>query len=290
MKRKIITYQILLFSLVLLILFPILGLEAKKDIQLVSIDNMELLEMNEDQLSVKVTATVENQRKINAKVRSIDANIIMDGYQIGVIAYKGRDLQIAKQSKSQISLPATIDLAQLQQVYPALMSANTVTLSLQGKFKLDLGLFNINFKKGLERDFNFREQIIALTQSDLGEDGVKIKSIRPSKLGLTKTTLLVTVLFSNNMAVDYTINQIHLDFYLNQAKKKFGVWDSEDPITITAKSEEEIKSELVVDNAKGFTQGLTSLFSRKIVKTKGEADILIGSYTFEVPIEQKIEL
>ena len=48
--------------------------------------------------------------------------------------------------------------------------------------------------------------------------------------------------------------------------------------------------ELVVDNAKGFTQGLTSLFSRKIVKTKGEADILIGNYNFEVPIEQEIEL
>lgn len=257
--------------------------------ELQEIETFDIIRQSGDTLEIEIKALMKNPNSIGANVTKVDAEIFIDGKQIGLVKHTGKIKLKAKKSSS-VSMVSLLHLPEFSKQFPNMMEKDSCLLEIKGKYQVKVGIAKFNLSRDLKKKMAFKSIIEDQIQKTLAKRGIAIRKIWPSEVKLGKSEWEIDFLVYNDFGIDYHLDAIKADINMADNKSEFGKVDVSDTQLIKKQSSKKIASSVSINNIRAFSQALGSVFGKKEVTVSGHAWVRIGKHKFKVPFSQTIGL
>ena len=278
--------RILLITFVFCCLSVLACSDFKKDPELKEIISFDLLEVVDSIIIARVTADVYNPNSIGAKVKSIDADIYMEGKKVGKIADKTTH-QFKGKTVSRITMKTSLNLPEFSALFERIMEQDSSVVEIRGKAKIGLGIASLKMKMDDKITVSVRKELDKVLNEKFSKNTIRLKGLNINKISFPTSNIKVKIAFRNDLAINYIVEQVNFNLAFQNEKKSFGKGKVMNPINIEKNSTKSISSNISITNKEALKQ-ITRIFSGKKIYATGTAVINIAGYSFDIPIHQPV--
>lgn len=192
------------------------------------VKNLTIKKITDSQIELGVKILAENTSIFGYDIKKMSLNLFHQKDTIGII---NSETTIPFSSKSQTEFDLTIIL-QTKKV-AALLEKDIDTLKLNMAGNASIKLLFFNFDKDINVPFNFplKESLFNTIQENTNQEKIiKIKTARISKVGVTKSQLLIDFQLTNPYDIDFTLTDYPSMVFINN--KFAGEGSLEYPISV----------------------------------------------------------
>lgn len=259
----------------------------------VRMDNVTVTGLKEDLLLANMHYVIYNPNTVRTKLRQSH----MDIYYKDVLVGQGfLDKQIHLKPKDTIKVPVRCEIAleKLHRYYPELLLSDASRFKIKGQSEVSFLLNSFTIHMEDEIYLNTQNSIQKEIDKNISSaDNFKIRSVEVNKLPtFSKTELNLQIAAKNNLPLDYTIQQIHLEFFIDQGEEAIAQWTLVQPLhqmaleTVTIPVAVSVRHMDILKNV-----NFSWLTGKKVnFNISGSVDIKIRGYTFKVPIQDTLDV
>ncbi|WP_437370109.1 hypothetical protein [Maribacter litoralis] len=259
----------------------------------VRIGNVVVAGLKDSLLMVNMDYVVYNPNNVKSKLKQSSMDIF---YRDSLVGKGFLDKQISLAANDTVKVPVRceITLERLHQYYPELLESESSIFMVKGNSKVSflLNSFVINVDDEIQLDT--KEIILRQVKKNISHtNNFKIRSIGASKLPtFSRTELNLKVLTKNNLPLDYTIERMELQFFIDKDKASIAQWTLSEPHFQGALDSVSIPINASLSNIGILKNAKLSWLTQKKVKFNilGKAEIQIKGYQFNVPIKDTLSI
>jgi LEA14-like dessication related protein len=256
--------------------------------ELKEIKSINFVELQDSILHSEVVVVVQNSNALGASIKNQKASIYIEGVNVGT-ANNGRGYKLKKNDTTSIALDSRINLNAISKIFKQVLDQDKTTVIVDGEYVVNSKISSVKLKAKTKSEINIKGELTKMLESTLNEQGIRVTKIRPKSTSFSTTTVGIDVSLNNGFPFEYQVGKVRIDLYPSSSlKSPLGSWESAQPIRLKPNSKQEISGTIEFDN-KTMLSSFGSLFGKKTVKAKGKANIIIGSNTFEIPIDQDFD-
>ena len=276
---------------VLLLVFLVASCSQKPEF--VSVDNVIVIGLKDSLLLLQMDYVVYNPNDVKSKLKQSSMDIF---YKDSLVGQGILDQQISLAANDTVKVPVRCQIAleKLHRYYPELLKSETTSFKVEGNSKVSFLLNSFTIDTDEEIQLNTKEIIRSeIRKNILQTNNFKIRSIGASKLpNFTKTELNLQVLAKNNLPLDYTIEKMELQFFMDKSDEAVAQWILAEPLSQKALQTVEIPIKASLSNFSILKNAKLSWLTKKKVNFNilGNAEIKIKGYQFNVPIKDTLSI
>lgn len=277
----------------ILLLGLVICTSCSKKPKFIQVDNVSILGLKDSLLLVTMDYVVYNPNDVKTKLRQSGMEIF---YKDSLVGNGYLDKQINLVANDTLSVPVRFEIAvaKLHKYYPELISSDSTVFSIKGNSRVSFLLNSFTIDMDDEIHLNTKGIIHEQIQKNLSTaDNFKIRSISSNRLpSFNRTKLQLQIETNNNLPLDYVINELQLDFYLDKRRAKVANWQLSQPLRQKSLEKALIPVDVTLNNFDILKQAKLSWLTKTEVNFSilGEIEVQIEGYEFRVPIEDNINL
>lgn len=254
--------------------------------EIVAIKDIDFLKVDSSQVSFTVTMVVNNPNRINMTLVGIDAFLLVENEQIGVVTDNRRHT-LNSDNLNTITVDGIIDMPKSSDIFPALLHKDDVTFEISGKLKVDAIVKDITFNRRTEKKISFRDLVNKVVKRSISHNGIELEKITPRSVGIFSTSLYLETIMRNDFGIEYVIESVSCDLFLPNKNKSFGYWKYKgSKLALKPNSIERLNGEITLSNENFIENMTTTIFGEKKITAKCSADVNVADYSFNVPFEK----
>lgn len=276
---------------VLLLVFLVASCSQKPEF--VKVDNVVVAGLKDSLLIVHMDYVVYNPNDVKTKLKQSSMDIF---YKNSLVGQGILDQQISLAANDTVKVPVRCQIAleKLHRYYPELLKSEATSFKVEGNSKVSFLLNSFTIDTDEEIQLNTKEIIRSeIRKNILQTNNFKIRSIGASKLpSFTNTELNLLVLAKNNLPLDYTIEKMELQFFMDKSDEAVAQWILAEPLSQKALQTVEIPIKASLSNFSILKNAKLSWLTKKKVNFNilGNAEIKIKGYQFNVPIKDTLSI
>ncbi|WP_340200842.1 LEA type 2 family protein [Ascidiimonas sp. W6] len=265
----------------------------KKKPEFLGIDSVVISGLKVDTLLIDINYSIYNPNTVGTKLRQSGMKVYYKDTLVGN-GYLYKEIKLPASDTVSLPVRCEIELATLSHYYPELISKDSSVFTLKGNGKVDFFMNSFNIAINDQITLNTQEIIRKEIHKRLSGGGnFKLKEISIQKVpSFNETEMNVTIAVNNTLPFEYTLEQMHLNFYGNGSNNKLGSWNLNTPVQQAAQTQTNIPVVAKMHNLSLLKQGVFAVLSAKKenMKVKGTAIITIKGHAFAIPIEESMPI
>lgn len=245
------------------------------------VKNLSIKKITNSQIELKVKILAENSSIFSYDIRKMSLNVLHEKDTIGII---NSDTTISFSYKSQNEFDLAITLKTEKVAELLQKDIDTIKLNMFGTAKIKLLFFEFDNKINVPFNLPLKESIFNTIQEDTNEEKIiTIKSTRISKVGVTKSQLLINFQLTNPYDIDFTLIDYPSQVFINN--NYAGEGSLQYPISVdTLNKTNDGTFVFDLNNFDTITSLFSSIFKGKIeYTTKGTLLLEILNYKVRIP-------
>lgn len=280
---------------ILLILIAILLLAScKKEYpKFIAIDDIVVIGLKDSLMLVTMDYVVYNPNNVKTTLKESNMNIYYKDIMVGK-GYLDKKINLAPNDTIRIPVKCEIGLEKLSKFYPELLDSESTVFTIKGESSI--GFLLNSFKINIDDRISLNTQKII--QEEINKNLRDINNFKIERVAiealpsLDKTNFKIDVKAKNNLPFNYEINKMTLQFYLDNKNTAVANWELDTLIYQKASSSTTIPVNVTTNNFSILKQTKLSWFVKGTADfvVRGEAQIQIQGYLFNVPINDKMSI
>ncbi|QLG45073.1 hypothetical protein [Costertonia aggregata] len=278
---------------VCILIFSFLLVSCSQKPEFVRVDNVVVAGLKDSLLMVHMNYVVYNPNDVKSKLKQSGMDIF---YKESLVGQGILDKQLSLAANDTVKVPVRceISLKKLHLYYPELLASEASIFNIKGDGKVSFLLNSFTIDMDDEIQLNTKAIIHGEIRKNISKtNNFKIRSVAASKLPtFSKTELNLQVLAKNNLPLEYTIENIKLQFYMDKGNDAVAEWTLAEPLVQKALETVNIPINASLNNLGILKNAKLSWLTQKKVNFNilGNADIKINGYQFNVPIKDTLSL
>lgn len=265
-----------------------------QDPEFIKIDNIIVNGIKDSLMEVRMDYVVFNPNSVKTKLKQSGMSLYYKDAYVGE-GYLENQINLKANDTIRVPVLCNIKLDKLSRFYPEMLISDTTAFNIKGENKIGFLLNSFSIDVDEKIHLNTRQIIKNEINKNLGNtNNFKIKAVAINSIPtLDKSNFKITIAAKNNLAFDYEIHQMELQFFLDkEAKEPIAKWSQDKIIFQKAFQTTDIPLEVVVDNMNTIKNSdITMLFKKKIdFIVVGQVQIKIQNYVFDVPINDNMKI
>lgn len=248
---------------------------------------IEFLSLVDSLIEVKITAEFCNHNRLGGTVKELNLDLFFTEKNIGKIK-EHQNWKIKASSTTQLTLTSKLNLAQVADVFPDMMAADSVILNMKGFARAQILFTTIKLPVDVTELFSLKKEIEHIISKSMNEQNLIIHDIPVPKFSLSRTDVKAKIKLKNSYNIPYELRKINFQLYLKGEDKPFGDISSNNSVTLKARGEEVLPMNFSIKNQELFFQMGRFALGEKQINAKGSMKIFLGGYSFKIPIRRKI--
>ena len=280
-------------KIICVFILAILAASCSQKPEFVRIGNVAVSGLKDSLLLVRMDYVVFNPNDVKTKLKQSSMDIY---YRDSLVGQGFLDKQISLAANDTVKVPVRceITLERLHQYYPELLESEASIFKVKGDSKVSFLLNSFTIDMDDEIQLNTKEIIFNEIRKNISQtNNFKIRSIEANKLpSFSKTELKLQVLAKNNLPLEYTIEKMELQFYLDKGDKAVAEWTLAQPLFQKALETVNIPINASLSNMGILKNAKFSWLTQKKINFSilGNAEIKIKGYQFSVPIKDTLSV
>ncbi len=277
----------------LIIIVFLLTISCSQKPEFVRVDNVVVSGLKDSLILVKMDYVVYNPNDVKSKLKQSGMEIF---YKDSLVGRGFLDKEISLKPNETISVPVRCEiiLEKLHHYYAELLLSESTAFTVKGNSKVSFMLNSFTIDMDDEIQLNTKQIIHQEIRKNLAQsNNFKVHSIKANKLpSLNSTELNLQVISKNNLPLDYTIENMELNFFMKNDENAIAKWTLGEPISQIAFETTNIPVEVSLDNLSFLKNVNLSWLTDKNIKFNilGSVNVKINGYEFEVPIEDTLKM
>ena len=280
-------------KIICVFILAILAASCSQKPEFVRIGNVAVSGLKDSLLLVRMDYVVFNPNDVKTKLKQSSMDIY---YRDSLVGQGFLDKQISLAANDTVKVPVRceITLERLHQYYPELLESEASIFKVKGDSKVSFLLNSFTIDMDDEIQLNTKEIIFNEIRKNISQtNNFKIRSIEANKLpSFSKTELKLQVLAKNNLPLEYTIEKMELQFYMDKGDKAVAEWILAQPLFQKALETVNIPINASLSNMGILKNAKFSWLTQKKINFSilGNAEIKIKGYQFSVPIKDTLSV
>ena len=277
------------YCLMLFFLLSIGTINCVKEPTLISINDVRLNQVIDDQLILEIDISLFNNNPFGGKITKSEMEIFIDEHFIG-IAKSYETFELKSKRKSNVTIDMQIPLNELDEIFEKYMSIKESSeITMDGIYSIAFGSRNLKLKSKSTHTINLITEFLKIFETTLKDSGIQISGIWPKKISISNSEFELKVNMKNPFPIEYELLECKLDILVTKSQKKIGTWVMIEPQTIGAKRKKEIIGVTKISNISVLSQLKNILVSRNLNMTvTGAVQVKFSGKIFAIPIHYKL--
>lgn len=276
--------------LLLFLLFLLVSCTSAKP-KFIAIDNWVFGDLKDSILNARVDYLIFNPNKTTYKLTASEVAMYYKQLPLGKGSLE-KEIRLNPMDTIRLPMHCEINLEKLSRFQEELFQADSALFQIKGVSRIAFlgSTFSIQMDETITLNTKRLLSEKLLKRDELTKN-FKVEGLMVSNLpALNKTSFSMKIATRNTLLFDYEIQKIALDFYVDVEKEAISQWTSEETIHLKKEQAISIPMEVTVNNFSMIQQTRLSWFTRgkAALTAKGEITVLIGSYAFNIPVEQEM--
>lgn len=267
--------------ILILITYFLISISSGISPDIKEVKNLSIKKITNTIIELNVKVAAENSSIFGYDIKKMSLYVIHNQDTIGTIV---SDTTISFPSRSEIEFELPIILETKKVAHLLEKDIDTIKLNMIGTASVKLFLFNFDTDINVPFNLRLKESIFNTIQEDTNQEKIiEVKTARISKIGLTKSQLLIDFEMKNPYEVNFTLSDYPSEVYINN--KLAGEGSLQTPISAdTTNLLNEGTFVFDLDNIDTITSLVGSIFKGKIeYTTKGTLVLEILGYKVKIP-------
>lgn len=278
---------------VCILIFSFLVISCSQKPEFVRVGNVAVSGLKDSLLLVHMDYVVYNPNDVKTKLKQSSMNIYYKDSLVGQ-GYLDKQISLAANDTVKVPVRCEVTLEKLHHYYPELLESESSIFKVKGDSKVSFLLNSFTIDMDDEIQLNTKKIILKEIKKNISQtNNFKIRSIGANKLpSFNKTELNLKVLAKNNLPLEYTIERMELQFYMDKGNEAVAEWTLAEPLVQKALESVDIPIKASLSNLGILKNAKLSWLTQKKVNFNilGSAEININGYQFNVPIKDSLSI
>ncbi len=261
--------------------------------EFIRVDNVAITGLQDSLVLLQMDYIVYNPNDVKSQLKQSSMDIF---YRDSLVGEGILEKQISLPVNDTVNVPVLckITLEKLHQYYPEFLVSESAIFTVKGDSKVSFFLNSFTIKMDDEIRLNTKEIIFREIKKNISKtDNFKIQSIGAKKLpSFASTEMNLQILAKNNLPIDYRIEQMDLEIFMDNNEKAVAQWTLTNPLFQKAMGTVAIPVDVNLDNIEILKNAKLSWLTKRKANFSifGNVEIKIKGYNFNVPIQDTINI
>ncbi|HUH46144.1 MAG TPA: hypothetical protein VLZ54_03245 [Arenibacter sp.] len=276
-----------------ILIWGLLAVSCSQKPEFIRVDNVVVAGLKDSLLLISMDYVVYNPNNVRSNLKQSSMGIF---YRDSAVGQGFLDKQISLAANDTVIVPVRCEivLEKMHRYYPELLRSESSIFKIKGNSRVSFLLNSFTIAMDDEIRLNTKEIIRNEIKKNISSpNNFRIRSIGADRLpSFTRTALNLQVSAKNNLPLDYTIERMELQFFMEDGKEAMAQWTLAQPIfqksmeTVNIPIHASLSNMGILQNARfsWLTQGKINF------NISGNAGIKINAFQFNVPIQDTISI